>query len=185
MKDIASQLAKKKNIRISEAENYLDAFFAVIHDGLKADKLVKIKGFGTFKLIEVRDRESVDVNTGERVLIDGHTKITFTPENSLKEMVNKPFSQFETVELNDGVEFGSMPNENVEALRVFMLSKKVECRPVWKPMHKQPVYKNNPAYINGVSASLFKIGFCLPAGPYVSDEDVKYIVDCIKEAIVK
>ena len=115
MKDIASQLAKKKNIRISEAENYLDAFFAVIHDGLKTDKLVKIKGFGTFKLIEVRDRESVDVNTGERVLIDGHTKITFTPENSLKEMVNKPFSQFETVELNDGVEFGSMPNENVEA----------------------------------------------------------------------
>lgn len=114
MKDIASQLAKKKNIRISEAENYLDAFFAVIHDGLQADKLVKIKGLGTFKLIEVRDRESVDVNTGERVLIDGHTKITFTPENSLKEMVNKPFSQFETVELNDGVEFGSMPNENVE-----------------------------------------------------------------------
>lgn len=77
------------------------------------------------------------------------------------------------------------PNENVEALRVFMLSKKVECRPVWKPMHKQPVYKNNPAYINGVSESLFKVGFCLPAGPYVSDEDVKYIVDCIKEAIVK
>ena len=77
------------------------------------------------------------------------------------------------------------PNENVEALRVFMLSKKVECRPVWKPMHKQPVYKNNPAYINGVSESLFKIGFCLPAGPYVTDDDVRYIVDCIKEAIVK
>lgn len=77
------------------------------------------------------------------------------------------------------------PNENVEALRVFMLAKKVECRPVWKPMHKQPVYKNNPAYVNGVSESLFKIGFCLPAGPYVSDDDVKYIVDCIKEAIVK
>lgn len=77
------------------------------------------------------------------------------------------------------------PNENVEALRVFMLSKKVECRPMWKPMHKQPVYKNNPAYLNGVSESLFKIGFCLPAGPYVTDDDVKYIVDCIKEAIVK
>ena len=77
------------------------------------------------------------------------------------------------------------PNENVEALRVFMLSKKVECRPVWKPMHKQPVYKNNPAYLNGVSESLFKIGFCLPAGPYVTDDDVRYIVDCIKEAIVK
>ena len=75
------------------------------------------------------------------------------------------------------------PNENVEALRVFMLSKKVECRPVWKPMHKQPVYKNSPAYINGVSESLFKVGFCLPAGPYVTDDDVKYIVSCIKEAI--
>ena len=75
------------------------------------------------------------------------------------------------------------PNENVEALRVFMLGKKVECRPVWKPMHKQPVYKDAVAYTNGVSESLFKVGFCLPAGPYVSDDDVRYIVDCIKEAI--
>lgn len=75
------------------------------------------------------------------------------------------------------------PNANVEALRVFMLAKKVECRPVWKPMHKQPVYAGAPAYLNGVSESLFKVGFCLPAGPYVSDEDVRYIVDCIKEAI--
>ena len=77
------------------------------------------------------------------------------------------------------------PNENVEALRVFMLQKKVECRPVWKPMHRQPVYKDAPAYINGVSESIFKVGFCLPAGPYVSDDDVRYIVDCIKEAIVR
>lgn len=77
------------------------------------------------------------------------------------------------------------PNENVEALRVFMLSKKVESRPVWKPMHKQPVYKNNPAYVNGVSEALFKVGFCLPAGPMVTDEDILYIVNCIKEAIVK
>lgn len=76
------------------------------------------------------------------------------------------------------------PNENVEALRVFMLDKKVECRPVWKPMHKQPVYQNAPAYVNGVSEALFKVGFCLPAGPYVTDDDVRYIVDCIKEAIV-
>ena len=75
------------------------------------------------------------------------------------------------------------PNENVEALRVFMLGKKVECRPVWKPMHKQPVYKDAPAYLNGVSESIFKVGFCLPAGPYVTDDDVRYIVDCIKDAI--
>ena len=75
------------------------------------------------------------------------------------------------------------PNENVEALRVFLQEKKIEARPVWKPMHKQPVYQNSPAYINGVSEAIFKVGMCLPAGPYVTDEDVHYIVDCIKEAI--
>ena len=77
------------------------------------------------------------------------------------------------------------PNENVEALRVFMLEKKVEARPVWKPMHKQPVYALAPAYVNGVSEAIFKVGMCLPAGPCVTDDDVRYIVDCIKEAIEK
>ena len=77
------------------------------------------------------------------------------------------------------------PNENVEALRSFVHGKKIEARPVWKPMHKQPVYKDAPAYINGVSEAIFKIGMCLPAGPWVTDEDVYYIVECIKEAIVK
>ena len=77
------------------------------------------------------------------------------------------------------------PNDNVEALRVFMLDKKVECRPVWKPMHKQPVYAGAPVYTNGVEEALFKVGFCLPAGPWVTDDDVRYIVDSIKEAIVK
>lgn len=75
------------------------------------------------------------------------------------------------------------PNENVEALRVFMLNKRIEVRPVWKPMHKQPVYAEAPVYTNGVEEEIFKIGFCLPAGPYVTDEDVKYIVESIKEAI--
>lgn len=75
------------------------------------------------------------------------------------------------------------PNTNVEALRVFLDQKGIEARPLWKPMHKQPVYKDTPAYLNGVSEGLFKVGMCLPSGPYVSDEDVKYIVDCIKEAI--
>ena len=77
------------------------------------------------------------------------------------------------------------PNENVEALRVFMLGKRIEARPTWKPMHKQPVYEGATVYTNGVEEDLFKVGFCLPAGPYVSDDDVRYIVDCIKEAIVK
>lgn len=77
------------------------------------------------------------------------------------------------------------PNENVEALRVFMLAKKIECRPVLKPMHKQPVYSGATAYTNDVETAIFKIGFCLPAGPYVTDDDVRYIVECIKEAIVR
>ena len=76
------------------------------------------------------------------------------------------------------------PNDNVEALRVVLDQAGVEARPVWKPMHKQPVYKNVPAYVNGVSESLFKVGMCLPAGPYVSDDDIRYIVNTIKDAIV-
>ena len=75
------------------------------------------------------------------------------------------------------------PNDNVEALRVFMDQAQIEARPVWKPMHKQPVYASAPAYVNGVSEAIFKVGMCLPAGPYVSDDDVKYIVDTIKAAI--
>lgn len=76
------------------------------------------------------------------------------------------------------------PNDNVEALRVYLFDAKIEARPVWKPMHKQPVYKNAPAYVNGVSEDIFKVGMCLPAGPYVSDDDVRYIVETIKSAIL-
>ena len=76
------------------------------------------------------------------------------------------------------------PNDNVEALRVFLQEKKIEARPVWKPMHKQPVYQHAPAYVNGVSEAIFQEGMCLPAGPCVTEEDVHYIVECIKEAIV-
>lgn len=76
------------------------------------------------------------------------------------------------------------PNTNVEALRVYMLERKIEARPVWKPMHKQPVYAKCPAYVNGISEALFKVGMCLPAGPMVTDEDIEYIVESIKSAIV-
>ena len=76
------------------------------------------------------------------------------------------------------------PNDNVEAMRVALDQAGIEARPVWKPMHKQPVYKDAPAYVNGVSEEIFKIGMCLPAGPYVSDDDVKYIVDTIKASIL-
>ena len=107
-------------------------------------------------------------------------------ENAYKEVVKTAVGGAAgVIKAVDSATTDCQPNENVEALRVFMLNKKVECRPVWKPMHKQPVYKDAPAYLNGVSEAIFKIGFCLPAGPYVTDDDVRYIVDCIKEAIVR
>ena len=87
------------------------------------------------------------------------------------------------IHVADSATTDCQPNDNVEALRVFMDQAGVEARPLWKPMHKQPCYKDAPAYLNGVSEAMFKVGMCLPAGPYVKDDDVRYIVDCIKEAI--
>ena len=88
------------------------------------------------------------------------------------------------IHVADSATTDCQPNDNVEALRVYMDVAGIEARPVWKPMHKQPAYKNAPVYENGVSEAIFKIGMCLPAGPYVSDEDVKFIVETIKSAIV-
>ena len=107
-------------------------------------------------------------------------------ENAYKEVIKTAVGGAAgVIKAVDSAVTDCQPNDNVEALRVYMLSKKVECRPVWKPMHKQPVYADAAAYINGVSEEIFKVGFCLPAGPYVTDDDVHYIVECIKEAIVK
>jgi len=87
------------------------------------------------------------------------------------------------IHMADSATTDCQPNDNVEALRVFLDEAGIEARPVWKPMHKQPVYKGVPSYVNGVSEAVFKVGMCLPAGPYVTDEDVRYIVEKIKEAI--
>ena len=107
-------------------------------------------------------------------------------ENAYKEVIKTAVGGAAgVIQAVDSATTDCQPNENVEALRVFMLEKKVEARPVWKPMHKQPVYADAPAYLNGVSEEIFKVGVCIPAGPCVTDEDVKYIVECIKEAIVK
>ncbi len=105
-------------------------------------------------------------------------------ENAYKEVIKSAVGGAAgVIKQVDSATTDCQPNDNVEALRVFMLNKKVECRPVWKPMHKQPVYAGAPVYTHGVEEDIFKVGFCLPAGPYVTDDDVRYIVDCIKEAI--
>jgi len=105
IQDIANVLSDRKGLSKNDASNFVNEMFDVIQQALERDMVVKVKGFGTFKIIDVDPRESVNVNTGERVLIEGHNKITFTPDQLLKEIVNKPFSQFETVVLNEGVDF--------------------------------------------------------------------------------
>ena len=107
-------------------------------------------------------------------------------ENAYKEVIQSAVGGAAgVIHAVDTAQTDCQPNDNIEALRVYLLTAKIEARPVWKPMHKQPVYKNAPAYVKGVSEEIFKVGMCLPAGPYVTDEDVHYIVNTIKEAIEK
>ena len=111
---ITSALAKQHNLSAADAAAFVDAFFDIISSELKNGNQVKIKGLGTFKVQAVKPRESVNVNTGERVLIEGHDKISFTPDAVMKELVNKPFSQFETVVINDGVDTEELERVPVE-----------------------------------------------------------------------
>lgn len=121
VQDLATLLVEKNGCNLADAQRFVTAIFDVVQMGIERDKLVKIKGLGTFKVIDVEARESVSVNTGERVLIHGHAKLTFTPDTTMKELVNKPFSGFETVALNEGVNFDDMvpseaeTNDDVEA----------------------------------------------------------------------
>lgn len=116
LSDLAQRLAGKSGISLQDAELFIRKMFDVANEGLQSDKLVKMKWLGTFKVMAVKDRESVDVNTGERIIIEGRDKISFTPDNILKEIVNKPFAQFETVVVNDGVDFDEIDRkfENAE-----------------------------------------------------------------------
>ena len=112
--ELAAVLIERKNLKKKSASAFVNELFYLIQKGLGEDKIVKVKGLGTFKIIDVDDRESVNVNNGERVLIEGHSKITFTPDALMKELVNKPFSQFETVVLNEGVDFEQEPEPEPE-----------------------------------------------------------------------
>ena len=105
IQEVAKILVEKNGLTQRDASRFASEFFAVILQHLQEDEPVKIKGLGTFKIINVEARESISVRTGERVVIDSHSKVTFIPDNTMKELVNKPFSQFETVVLNDGVDF--------------------------------------------------------------------------------
>ncbi len=106
--ELALAIASRLNLPESEADIFVNAFFDLIADKVVEDKAVKIKGLGTFKLIEVSDRESVNVNTGERIVIPGHPKVSFTPDTTLRDQVNKPFADFQTVMLNEGTSIDEM-----------------------------------------------------------------------------
>ena len=113
LQDLVNLFCEKQGLNKKEAELFLKTMFDLIEEALATEKYVKIKGFGTFKLTEVNSRESVDVNTGERIEIQGHSKVTFTPDTTMKDLINKPFSHFETVILNEGVELEDTPTEEL------------------------------------------------------------------------
>lgn len=110
--DLANVLANKHSMEKKDAEQFIKGMFELVEEALSTEKYVKVKGLGVFKLTDVESRESINVNTGERIEIQGHTKISFTPDNSIKELINKPFSHFETVILNEGVELEETNEES-------------------------------------------------------------------------
>lgn len=127
---LAKAVASKRGLTQAEAERFIATMFEVAGDGIKEDKLLKMKWLGTFKITSVKDRESVDVNTGERILIEGRDKISFTPDNILKEIINKPFAQFETVVVNDGIDFSDIDEKFANMEREeeeLQLQKEQEC----------------------------------------------------------
>ena len=101
LQDLAALLAERESLPLEQAEDFVRSFFELTEEGLLKDSFVKVTGFGTFKLVEVSERESVNINTGERFQISGHNKISFTPDGTLRELVNRPFAHFTTVTLND------------------------------------------------------------------------------------
>ena len=113
--DLAKIISQKHGLSQEESETFITTLFDVINDGLYNEKSIKVKGLGTFKIIDVRERESVNINTGKRVMIESHSKITFTPDPIMRDLVNKPFAQFETVILNEGVNLEELEKTQIES----------------------------------------------------------------------
>lgn len=134
IQEIARILVEKNKLSQKEANQFAAVMFEIIQQQLDKEGLVKVKGLGTFKMIRVEARESVSVRTGERVMIDSHAKVTFTPDATMKELVNKPFSQFETVTLNDGVEFDDLADDLTEEEQAEVEHMEEEPAPVAQPL---------------------------------------------------
>jgi len=147
IQEIARVLTEKNGLQKREANRFVAEMFAIIQQQLDTDQIVKVKGLGTFKVVSVEARESVSVRTGERVTIDSHAKVVFTPDKLMSELVNKPFSQFETVVLNDGVEFDDMNEDadSVSAPQPELDDNEEPQRPsdAWQPSEQEAVLEDN------------------------------------------
>ena len=142
LQDIINLLCEKQGMTPKDAETFVRTMFDLIEEALTNEKYIKIKGLGTFKLTEVNSRESVHVNTGERIEIQGHSKVSFTPDTSMKELINKPFSHFETVVLNEGVELEDTVIEEEgtpESTEVSETTIKVEETTIGQPIVEESV----------------------------------------------
>lgn len=133
--DLAGVIAKQRKLSTKDVEKFISAMFLVVDKGLDADRLVKIKGLGTFKVTSVKPRESINVNTGARVVIEGHDKVSFTPDTSMRDLINKPFAQFETVVLKDDVDFSDIEHDNSDEEKRESVASNTE-----KEVHKKRQY---------------------------------------------
>ena len=159
LQDLINLFSEKQGMNKKDAEVFVRTMFELIEEALATEKYVKIKGFGTFKLTEVDSRESVNVNTGERIEIQGHTKISFTPDATMKDLINKPFSHFETVILNEGVELEDTPVETSEEI-------------IQEEVISETIIAEEPATSQGISAQSASISLLTAAPEAVSSASV-------------
>ena len=175
---LGKKLAEKTGLSQQEAELFIKKMFDVVNEGLQDDKQVKVKWLGTFKVTSVKDRESVDVNTGERIVIDGRDKISFTPDNILKEIVNKPFAQFETVVVNDGVEFDEI-DKKFEAEEQMNENQQVKVSKEQMVENQQTEESEEQMNENQQTAEAEKP---LNANPQVAEAEASDVIDFLDES---
>lgn len=181
LQDLVELLSIKLGITKKHADTIVREFFNLIEEALATEKYVKIKGLGTFKLTEVDSRESMNVNTGERIEIQGHTKISFTPDTIMKDLINKPFSHFETVVLNDGVQLEDTPFEE-EAKTDEITDEKVEIIVEQPEMQVVAVEEEVPANMEETSVQQVVVEEESVAEEEPSEEDVETQVPIVEEA---
>lgn len=181
LQDLVELLSIKLGITKKHADTIVREFFNLIEEALATEKYVKIKGLGTFKLTEVDSRESMNVNTGERIEIQGHTKISFTPDTIMKDLINKPFSHFETVVLNDGVQLEDTPFEE-EAKTDEITDEKVEIIVEQPEMQVAAVEEEVPANMEETSVQQVVVEEESVVEEEPSEEDVETQVPIVEEA---